>query len=266
MFSNTVVTLVISLYAVEILAVDDNCPTPIPPYEHSPIENCCDLKQKSSEFTFGEFITNKPNVYKLKNFCNKTCSTLIINGYCDTITDGGGWLVVQRRTNGSESFHRNWNDYEKGFGSLTGELWYGLRALHCLTSSGNWELRIDFTFSNGTKSFIHYNHFRVGPATDNYRLSISGFTGIAPTDPFTTLNINGQQFSTLDRDNDKDSNRHCALKSYGSTAPGGWWHKNCFNINLNYSYRARNEFILLANKWYSPPFIEMKIRTSKCKI
>ena len=44
---------------------------------------------------------------------------------------------------------------------------------------------IDFTFDNGTKSFMHYNHFSVGPATDNYRLSISGFTGITPTDPFT---------------------------------------------------------------------------------
>ena len=71
-----------------------------------------------------------------------------------------------------------------------------LCALNCLTNSGNWELRIDFTFSNGTKSFMHYNHFRVGTATDNYRLSISGFTGITPTDPFTTYNINRQQFTT----------------------------------------------------------------------
>ena len=92
-------------------------------------------------------------------------------------------------SNSSESFHRNWNHYEKGFGSLTSELWYGLRALHCLTSNGIWELRIDFTFSNGTKSFMHYNHFRIGPATDNYRLSISGFTGITSTDPFTLLTI-----------------------------------------------------------------------------
>ena len=86
-------------------------------------------------------------------------------------------------------FSQKLNDYEMRFGSLTGELWYGLRALNCLTSSGNWELRIDFTFSNGTKSFIHYTHFRVGPATDNYQLSISGFTGITPTDPVTTHNI-----------------------------------------------------------------------------
>ena len=113
--------IVISVCAKEILAVDAYCLTP---YNGSPIENCCELKQ-SSEFAFSEYTVpvKKPGVYKLKNFCNKTCSTLIISGYCDTITDGGEWLVVQRRmSNGSESFHRNWNYYEKGFGSLTGEL------------------------------------------------------------------------------------------------------------------------------------------------
>ena len=179
MFS-TIAVIIISLCAVEILAVDGTCPTP---NNGSLIENCCNL-MKSKEFAFSEITVpvNNPKVYKFKNFCDKNCTTVIINGYCDTLTDGGGWLVVQRRTNGSENFHRNWNDYEVGFGNLTGELWYGLRALHCLTKQGKWELRIDFTFSNGTKSFMHYNHFRVGPATDNYRLRISGFTGITPID------------------------------------------------------------------------------------
>ena len=66
-----------------------------------------------------------------------------------------------------------------------------------LRSSGNWELRIDFTFSNGTKLFMHYNHVRVGPATDNYRLSMLGVTGITSEDPFTAGHfMNGQQFST----------------------------------------------------------------------
>ena len=257
------VAIFISLCVMEILAVDDNCPTA---YNGSPIENCCDLK-KSAEFKFGKATVpiNKPDIYKLKNFCNKTCTTLIIDGYCDTVTDGGGWLVVQRRmSNGSESFHRNWNDYEMGFGSLTGELWYGLRALCCLTNNGNWELRIDFTFDNGTKSFMHYNHFKVGPATDNYRLNISGFTGITPTDPFITHNINGQQFSTYDRAN--DPNKYCAIRGHGSTAPGGWWYNNCFNINLNYNYGGPTGLIRLAGTYYSPRFIEMKIRPSNCEI
>ena len=260
MFSTTLAILVISLYAVEILAVDESC---VLPSNTDPIENCCDLGFRQTEFSE---IVNEPNVYKLKYLC-KNCRSTPTSGYCDTITDGGGWLVVQRRmSNGSENFHRNWNDYEMGFGSLTGELWYGLRALYCLTSSGNWELRIDFTFRNGTKSFMHYNHFRVGPATDNYRLSISGFTGITPNDPFTTgHSLNGQQFSTYDRDNDIGSN-NCAVNGHGSAAPGGWWYKNCFYVNLNYNYGGPFGFIGLAGKFHSPTFIEMKIRRSNCEI
>ena len=56
------------------------------------------------------------------------------------------------------------------------------------------------------------DHFGVGPQSDNYRLSISGFTGITPTDPFYTYGpLNGLQFSTHDRDNDVWSTGHCAL-------------------------------------------------------
>ena len=264
MLSIALVIFLISVYAVEVLAVDNNCPTP---YNGSPIENCCDLNQKSPQSTFAEIILpmNKPNVYKLKNFCDKNCSTLIFNGYCDTITDGGGWLVIQRRMDGSENFHRNWIDYEKGFGSLKGELWYGLHAIHCLTSSENWELRVDFTFSNGTKSFMHYNHFRVGPATDNYRLNMSGFTGITPNDPFikNPEPSSGQQFSTYDRDNDKWSGS-CAVNAHRSKTPGGWWYDSCFYVNVNYQYNEGS--ILLAGRFHALKFVEMKIRPSHCKI
>jgi len=34
---------------------------------------------------------------------------------------GGGWLVVQRRQDGTEDFNRTWFEYEDGFGKLTGE-------------------------------------------------------------------------------------------------------------------------------------------------
>ena len=260
MFSTTVVTLVISVYAVEILAVDESC---VITNAKTEINNCCDLGFTDLAFTK---IINQPEIYKLVNFCSSNCRSLPISGYCDTVTGGGGWLVVQRRmSNGSENFQRNWNDYEMGFGSLTGELWYGLRALHCLTSNGNWELRIDFTFSNGTKSFMHYNHFRVGPATDNYRLCISGFTGTTPDDPFSTYSINGEQFTTYDRDNDIWRG-NCALNGHGGES-GGWWHKQCNNINLNYNYNhtGRWGFMQLAGKWYDPKFAEMKIRPVNCE-
>ena len=57
-------------------------------------------------------------------------------------------------------------EYEEGFGDLNGEFWYGLRALHCLTSQGQWELRIDLTHSNGSKTYLHYKKFAIGSAND----------------------------------------------------------------------------------------------------
>ena len=147
---------------MEVLAAEkSSC---IIPSNQGLIKNCCNLGFRQTSFSE---ILNKPKIYKLENFCTN-CQSTPTNGYCDTITDGGGWLVVQRRINGSENFDRNWADYEMGFGSLTGELWYGLRALHCLTNQRQWEMRIDFTLTDGTKSYLSYSSFRVGPASSNY--------------------------------------------------------------------------------------------------
>lgn len=49
-------------------------------------------------------------------------------------TEGGGWTVIQRRGvaippkgfgEERESFARNWDEYEKGFGSLHKDFWLG---------------------------------------------------------------------------------------------------------------------------------------------
>lgn len=133
-------------------------------------KSCCDAK--SNEFTFSS--KRNSSVYNITNFCGE-CG-LLAEASCDSITFGGGWTVIQRRVDGSANFDRNWTDYEFGFGKLTGDFWYGLCPMHCLTSQGSWEVKFDMTFINGTQDSLHYSHFAVGPVTDDYRLNISSFT------------------------------------------------------------------------------------------
>ena len=247
-----IITLIVLVSSVGIVLVYGECLT-----NDAPIESCCCLGYNNTYFN-----AKSSGVYTIANFCGVKCSNT--RAYCDTTSGGGGWLVIQRRDKRySTSFHKAWTEYVDGFGDLNKEFWFGLNAMHCLTSKGNWELRIDFTMTNGTKSFMHYNHFRVGPPTDNYRLSISGFTGITPTDPFPVHTT--EQFTTYDRDNDQRYD-NCAVSGHGSTAPGGWWYNSCFYINLNYNYGGPHGFIYLTRTWYSPSFIEMKIRPSNCNI
>jgi len=229
----------------------------------SVIDNCCSVTAKGNYFTTKR---PSPGIYTIVDPCSTTVSTNVptVEGYCDTLTDGGGWIVIQRRIQGvNEDFNQFWWEYELGFGNLHSEFWYGLNSLHCLTSKGQWELWIDLTFANGTDTYLHYNHFSVGSPSTNYTLSISGFTGITPLDPSTSVPLNGQPFTTRDRDNDRSS-RNCAVDGHGTNATGGWWHNNCFYINLNYNYAGPRGFTYLGDKWYYPSFVEMKIRKVGC--
>ena len=129
--------------------------------------------------------------------------------------------------------------------------------MHCLTSQGNWELRIDYQLKNGTKSYLHYNKFAIGSAEDQYPLNISGFDIIGLTDPFVTHPINEMMFSSRDRDNDLRGN-NCGLHY------GGWWHRSCSNIRLNEAYTAIH--IYLNRETHYPTSVEMKIRPQNCNI
>ena len=222
------------------------------------IESCCDLGFAYSTFSM---ILNRSNVYQINNFCGN-CRA-VASGYCDTVTDGGGWLVIQRRKDGSVDFNREWIDYENGFGNLNGEFWYGLRAMYCLTNQGQWELRIDYTLTNGTKGYLSYSNFRVGPATEQYPLAISGYEG-PTTDPiFQQNSLNGMKFTTKDRDNDVWPEGNCAVMVLGIRSGGGWWYKSCTNSFPNNQYTS--PYILYLNfKWLSIHFLEIKIRPKDC--
>ncbi|XP_065895662.1 fibrinogen C domain-containing protein 1-like [Dysidea avara] len=173
-------------------------------------------------------------------------------------------MAIQRRKDGSVDFHsRNWDEYEDGFGSLTEEFWFGLRGMHTLTNQEQWELRIDYIFPNTTKSHLSYSNFRVGSATEQYPLTISGFDG-ATTDPFSTLSLNGMKFTSRDKDNDLWE-KNCAIHWAGGST-GGWWYRDCTHIPLNHLFHPNRKTAFLNGQWQRISTWEMKIRPKDCRI
>ena len=243
------ITTLILLLATGIVAVTAECQK-----DNAPIETCCCLGFNTTAFN-----KRKSGVYTMMNFCGVKCYDAEV--YCDTSNGGGGWLVVQRRQDGSVDFNRGWGEYEDGFGKLTGEFWYGLRALHCLTGQGGWEMRMDIKLANGTNIFLQYEQFKVASAKYKYKLTVGGFQGTT-TDPMA--HHNEMYFSTRDSDNDQHGSINCA--QYLRLGPGGgWWYNQCINIQPNVKYKGTYG-VLLNGPWHIFHFIEIKIRPHNCNI
>ena len=209
------------------------------------IDNCCDLT--------GFPHSKAPSgVYQMKTCripCEASPFTMVTTtGYCDMTTDHGGWIVIQRnKVNSLVDFNKNWTDYKKGFGDLNTEFWYGLEEIHCLTQRGQWEMRVDYQFNNKTWSYLHYNQFSVGSASEEYPLTVGGFTGVG-IDWFNAHN--GMKFSTPDNDNEKWGNNCAAVHK-----SGWWYHSGCYNININRQKPVIHNYVLVG---------EMKIRPKDC--
>ena len=189
---------------------------------------------------------------------------------CDMETDGGGWIVIQRRiANGTVNFTRGWDDYVNVFGDLDGEFWYGLDNIHSLTTRDDVELRIDMVNeNNGSEVSWTYQTFTVAGADDKYRLTIGGGVG---TEEFDSMSLNnGNQFSTYYNDNDQVPNTECAVL-YQS----GWWYSNssdfyCGLNNINGPHVIPNVNQNYARMfWFTNYFAdidssEMMIRRKQC--
>ncbi|XP_048353933.1 tenascin-R isoform X2 [Sphaerodactylus townsendi] len=189
--------------------------------------------------------------------------TIFLNGdlsqrvqvYCDMTTDGGGWIVFQRRQNGLTDFFRKWADYRTGFGNLEDEFWLGLDNLYKITSQGRYELRIDMRDGQET-AYAYYDKFSISDARSLYKLRLGDYNGTAG-DSLTYHQ--GRPFSTKDRDND------VAVTNCAMSYKGAWWYKNCHRTNLNGKYgESRHSQGINWYHWkgheFSIPFVEMKMR------
>nr|XP_026691864.1 ficolin-1 [Ciona intestinalis] len=197
---------------------------------------------------------NESGIYEIYNRGNRQS----LEVYCDQTTDGGGWLVFQRRTDGSENFYRTWAEYRQKFGNLSNEFWLGMENLHSLTSSGLYELRVDLKDCADVWKYAKFSSFSIAPEELLYRLTVSGYSGTAGD---SLSYHNNRPFTTKDQDNDS-SGTNCAVLEHGA-----WWYGDCFYSNLNGAYLNCQTSTDQAASWdgfhgtkYSLEYIEMKFR------
>uniref|UniRef100_A0A8C7I6W5 Tenascin N n=1 Tax=Oncorhynchus kisutch TaxID=8019 RepID=A0A8C7I6W5_ONCKI len=176
--------------------------------------------------------------------------------YCDMDTDGGGWVVLQRRNNGQMDFMKRWRQYMAGFGNMTDEFWLGLDNIYELTNTPTqYELRVDLGVGS-EKAYAVYDNFKIAPAKQKFKLTIGKYRGTAGD----AMNYHqGRPFSTVDNDND------IALGNCALTHRGAWWYKNCHLANLNGKFGDnRHSMGVNWEPWkghlMSLDFTEMKIR------
>ncbi|XP_034471729.1 ficolin-1-like [Drosophila innubila] len=152
---------------------------------------------------------------------------------CDLETRGGGWTIILRRLDGSVNFYRNWTEYKNGFGNLDGEFFLGLDKIHALTADRKQELLVILEDFDADRRLESYDDFAIGNEDQQYVLHTLGKAHGTAGDSLDYQR--GMKFSTFDRDNDKDSTRHCAEKYTGA-----WWYNECHYSNLAGKYNDKS--------------------------
>lgn len=142
--------------------------------------------------------------------------------YCDNDAAGFGWLVIQRRLNGSLNFYRNWQEYRDGFGDLNGEFFIGLEKLRAITALEPSELYITLEDFEGQTRYAKFEEFAIGREEDGYAMiALGAYKGNAGDSLRSHYKM---KFSTYDRDNDHKFGENCAFLHVGA-----WWYNGCLD-------------------------------------
>ena len=167
----------------------------------------------------------KDGVYAIQN---KKGSSIKV--FCDMTTDGGGWIVMQKRFDGSVDFNRDWNNYRNGFGDVKGEHWIGNEFVHQYTNAYPTEMMVEGIAFDGTNASAKMQNFKLSNEASKYIFEYDTCDGLCAN----WFYVIGKKFTTLDNDNDWSNGGNCAMAYSG----GGWWYQNCFHVNLNGKYSA----------------------------
>ncbi|XP_038137870.1 fibrinogen-like protein 1 [Cyprinodon tularosa] len=201
-------------------------------------EDCTQIKKNSSQEPSG--------VYEIQPAGVDTHFKV----YCE-MGQNEGWIVIQRRTGGQESFHREWEEYKRGFGSLANDHWLGLEKVHLLTKNKTkkWTLKVDLWDHEGGMAFAEYNNFTLGDEQKAYKLEVgrySGNAGDAIRGSKPRMDQNGFGFSTIDSDHDGCSPcifDDIAEEECAASEGGGWWYSRCGSAALNGDWHPSGDHI-----------------------
>ncbi len=175
---------------------------------------------------------------------------------CNMESSDGEWTVLVRRTPDVDervSFSRPWVDYENGFGNLSGEFWYGLKNMHCLTSREPMEVEVELSKTDGTTLLLSYGEFKVDGPSTSYTLHVSG----QRNDGFDFfLHHHEAKFSTFDRDNDQTPTEDCSVV-YNKR---GNWFNSCYTVHLTDMPTPK-----LSHSGFLPyDYAELRVRPKSC--
>ena len=153
---------------------------------------------------------------------------------CDQETDGGGWMIYQRRVDGSVDFERNWLSYREGFGIIgndTTEMWMGNENVFQMLQAYEGiecELRIEATSFDGDSCWATCYPFQMRPESSKYSMTWDTVEESIPELIHNLGILKDVEFSTFD---EYSCDRSCV-----TNYKGGWWFKRCAAIFFNGVY------------------------------
>ncbi|KAM5246099.1 angiopoietin-related protein 5 [Ctenodactylus gundi] len=178
---------------------------------------------------------------------------------CDMDYRGGGWTVIQKRTDGLIDFQRLWCDYLDGFGDLLGEFWLGLKKIFYIVNQKNasFILHVALESEDDTFAYSSYDNFWLEDEMRFFKLHLGWYSGTAG-DAFRGLkkedNQNTMPFSTSDVDNDGCRpaclvNHHSVKSCSHLNNRTGWWFSQCGLANLNGIHHFPGRLLASGIQW-----------------
>ncbi|TKS82983.1 Angiopoietin-related protein 5 [Collichthys lucidus] len=167
--------------------------------------------------------------------------------FCEMDYMGGGWTVMQRRTDGLTDFKRPWADYADGFGNLAGEHWLGLKKVFHIVNQKDtrFQLHMALVSHDDITSYASYDDFHLDSETQFFSIHLGRYAGTHHVMPFAATEQEQNQdtapFSASDVDND-GCNPFCSIenrtveKLQHSAQPHGMVTGQCHIVSLNNIY------------------------------